>query len=206
MFDDFLKELKLALQAQNIYYVQPILNEYTKKFEMLQASGKSEFECVIALGDPDEIAHTLVGQDYTVQDKIERNMIDGNVSPSAKSTDKEPTTPAKLPTKGGIICTDIFYMTPITIVAALGIIALAFLSALVGFAGASYCIMAWTTFSVLKEQIFCFVIALCGVLMFTGGMIVTLKLIVTICEGIKDYRVERAEKLSLIASTRGNND
>lgn len=143
MYEKFMQELKDALARHNIESPDDVIAAYKEKYDKLISIGKSEFEAIMALGEPEEIACNIQGKRSSTLQKLERNLIVGATPKESKEQEPIDTTEElwspekdkKAPTKPMIYLTDIVYLLPSLLISAFGIIATAFVGSLIGTAG-----------------------------------------------------------------------
>lgn len=208
MYEKFMQELKDALARHNIESPDDVIAAYKEKYDKLISIGKSEFEAIMALGEPEEIACNIQGKRSSTLQKLERNLIVGATPKEpqkqepADATEElwSPEKDKKVPTKPMIYLTDIVYLLPSLLISAFGIIATAFVGALIGAAGCKYIVVAWTQFQTIGSKITAFVLALCAIAMCAGALYLCYWLGKVIYKGVKDYLKIRSSKLKYINS------
>lgn len=209
MYDKFMSELSEALERENISDKESVLEAYKDKYDKLVAAGKSEFEAIMALGEPAEIACNIAGRRSSTLQKLERNLIRPDESAAETNLGGEkveepavwsPEQDSKTPTKLGVYLGDIFYLAPSLIISAFGIIATAFVGALIGAAGCKYLVKAWTQFTALSSQFTAFAMALCAIALCIGALYLCYRLGNVIVVSCKRYFKVRSAKLDYIDS------
>lgn len=165
MFNDFIEELKKVLNDLGVDDIDRYVEDFTARFNVLRAAGKSEFESVLALGDPVANAYAIAGRDYTADEQIANNLL--NSEENGANTNEPITSTStnfaihKPLTKGE----KIFYGVLIAIAAVL-ILAFVFVTALVGIVSIGYIFLAWFDFIGINRVIV-FGFAIAGLLIFT---------------------------------------
>lgn len=214
MYEQFFLELEKSLTAHNIKNKDAIIQEYKEKFEAFKKGGKSEFECIMALGDAEEIACRLAGINITYTEKLTKNIVEISQIPinkskklSAKKANiSEKTEDAsylnqneKPPTKVSVYLTDCLYYAPSILVVACGLIALTFISLLCGALGFMYTFLSWTKFDTINIKLSAFALALIGIAMCAMFSYIVVKLAISTINGSKKYFMERKEKMAIIS-------
>lgn len=149
MFNDFLTKLVETLERLNVANIDKYVSDYTARFNALRESNKSEFESVIALGDPVANAYAIAGVDYTAEEQL-KNSLGLSEAPTAL-TENASTTKANEPAKPTetaqfTVGEKVFYWVFIVIALALEI-ALYFVTAIAGIVSISYLIIAFMHYS-----------------------------------------------------------
>lgn len=169
MFKDFIDELNKALNALGIDNTERYVEDYTTRYNVLRASGKSEFESVLALGDPVANAHAIAGHSYTANEQIANNLLKERVTKvneDANGSVKDNLT-ADFVNKANKTMTSgekVFY-TVLLIIAACLTIAFVFVTALIGIISVGYLFLAWFDFSGVNRVIV-FGFAIIGIILF----------------------------------------
>lgn len=170
MFKDFIDELNNALNALGIDNTERYVEDYTTRYNVLRASGKSEFESVLALGDPVANAHAIAGHSYTADEQIANNLLNERETRINIENDKESITDDCAVTnlkKANNSMTNgekIFY-TILLIIAVCLTVAFVFVTALVGIISVGYLFLAWFDFSGVN-RIIVFGFAIIGIVLF----------------------------------------
>lgn len=148
MFNDFLTKLTETLERLNVADIDKFVSDYTARFTALRESNKSEFESVIALGDPVANAYAIAGLDYTAEEQLSNNLgIEANkpnadtpsIGDNVKDVDDLPATKLTVGEK-------VFYWVFVVIALALEI-ALYFVTIIAGIVSVSYLILAFMQYS-----------------------------------------------------------
>lgn len=150
MFNDFLTKLTETLERLNVVDIDKYVSDYTARFTALRESNKSEFESVIALGDPIANAYAIAGVDYTAEEQLSNNLgIDAD-KPTADllsiGDNNEVNDIDDLPDTKLTVGEKVFYWVFVVIVLALEI-ALYFVSIITGIVSVSYLIIAFMQYS-----------------------------------------------------------
>lgn len=150
MFNDFLTKLTETLERLNVVDIDKYVSDYTARFTALRESNKSEFESVIALGDPIANAYAIAGVDYTAEEQLSNNLgIDAD-KPTANllssGDNNEVNDIDDLPDTKLTVGEKVFYWVFVVIALALEI-ALYFVSIITGIVSVSYLIIAFMQYS-----------------------------------------------------------
>lgn len=150
MFNDFLTKLTETLERLNVVDIDKYVSDYTARFTALRESNKSEFESVIALGDPIANAYAIAGVDYTAEEQLSNNLgIDAD-KPTAdllsSGDNNEVNDIDDLPDTKLTVGEKVFYWVFVVIALALEI-ALYFVSIITGIVSVSYLIIAFMQYS-----------------------------------------------------------
>lgn len=150
MFNDFLTKLTETLERLNVVDIDKYVSDYTARFTALRESNKSEFESVIALGDPIANAYAIAGVDYTAEEQLSNNLgIDAD-RPTAdllsSGDNNEVNDIDDLPDTKLTVGEKVFYWVFVVIALALEI-ALYFVSIITGIVSVSYLIIAFMQYS-----------------------------------------------------------
>lgn len=150
MFNDFLTKLTETLERLNVVDIDKYVSDYTARFTALRESNKSEFESVIALGDPIANAYAIAGVDYTTEEQLSNNLgIDAD-KPTAdllsSGDNNEVNDIDDLPDTKLTVGEKVFYWVFVVIALALEI-ALYFVSIITGIVSVSYLIIAFMQYS-----------------------------------------------------------
>lgn len=150
MFNDFLTKLTETLKRLNVADIDKYVSDYTSRFNALRESNKSEFESVIALGDPVANAYAIAGVDYTAEEQLSNNLgIDADKSTDDTPTDQDSNEAEildNIPTTQFTAGEKVFYWVFVVIALALEI-ALYFVSIIAGIVSVSYLILAFMQYS-----------------------------------------------------------
>lgn len=149
MFNDFLTKLIETLRRLNVTDIDKYVSDYTTRFNALRDSNKSEFESVIALGDPVANAYAIAGVDYTAEEQLKTSLglsdealnvakSDGDIVASESA---EPTETIQFS-----VGEKVFYWVFVVIALALEI-ALYFVTIVAGIVSISYLIIAFMHYS-----------------------------------------------------------
>lgn len=149
MFNDFLTKLIETLRRLNVTDIDKYVSDYTTRFNALRDSNKSEFESVIALGDPVANAYAIAGVDYTAEEQLKTSLglsdealnvakSDGDIVASESA---EPTETIQFS-----VGEKVFYWVFVIIALALEI-ALYFVTIVAGIVSISYLIIAFMHYS-----------------------------------------------------------
>lgn len=149
MFNDFLTKLTETLERLNVANIDKYVSDYTARFNALRESNKSEFESVIALGDPVANAYAIAGVDYTAEEQLKNSLglseevlpVTDNISISKTNEPAKPTETAQF-----TVGEKVFYWVFIVIALALEI-ALYFVTIVAGIVSISYLIIAFMHYS-----------------------------------------------------------
>lgn len=150
MFNDFLTKLTETLEQLNVADIDKYVSDYTARFTALRESNKSEFESVIALGDPVANAYAIAGLDYTAEEQLSNNLgIEAN-KPNADTPSIGDNSEVKyvddLPATKLTVGEKVFYWVFVIIALALEI-ALYFVTIIAGIVSVSYLIIAFMQYS-----------------------------------------------------------
>lgn len=150
MFNDFLTKLTETLERLNVADIDKYVSDYTARFTALRESNKSEFESVIALGDPVANAYAIAGLDYTAEEQLSNNLgIEAN-KPNADTPPIGDNSEVKyvddLPATKLTVGEKVFYWVFVIIALALEI-ALYFVTIIAGIVSVSYLIIAFMQYS-----------------------------------------------------------
>lgn len=150
MFNDFLTKLTETLERLNVADIDKYVSDYTARFTALRESNKSEFESVIALGDPVANAYAIAGLDYTAEEQLSNNLgIEAN-KPNADMPSSGDNSEMKdvdnLPATKLTVGEKVFYWVFVVIALALEI-ALYFVTIIAGIVSVSYLIIAFMQYS-----------------------------------------------------------
>lgn len=150
MFNDFLTKLTETLERLNVADIDKYVSDYTARFTALRESNKSEFESVIALGDPVANAYAIAGLDYTAEEQLSNNLgIEAN-KPNADMPSSGDNSEVKdvddLPATKLTVGEKVFYWVFVVIALALEI-ALYFVTIIAGIVSVSYLIIAFMQYS-----------------------------------------------------------
>lgn len=150
MFNDFLTKLTETLERLNVADIDKYVSDYTARFTALRESNKSEFESVIALGDPVANAYAIAGLDYTAEEQLSNNLgIEAN-KPNADTPSIGDNSEVKdvddLPATKLTVGEKVFYWVFVIIALALEI-ALYFVTIIAGIVSVSYLIIAFMQYS-----------------------------------------------------------
>lgn len=150
MFNDFLTKLTETLERLNVADIDKYVSDYTARFTALRESNKSEFESVIALGDPVANAYAIAGLDYTAKEQLSNNLgIEAN-KPNADTPSSVVNNEVKdvddLPATKLTVGEKVFYWVFVVIALALEI-ALYFVTIIAGIVSVSYLILAFMQYS-----------------------------------------------------------
>lgn len=150
MFNDFLTKLTETLERLNVADIDKYVSDYTARFTALRESNKSEFESVIALGDPVANAYAIAGLDYTAEEQLSNNLgIEAN-KPNADMPSIGDNSEVKdvddLPATKLTVGEKVFYWVFVIIALALEI-ALYFVTIIAGIVSVSYLIIAFMQYS-----------------------------------------------------------
>lgn len=150
MFNDFLTKLTETLERLNVSDIDNYVSDYTARFTALRESNKSEFESVIALGDPVANAYAIAGVDYTAEEQLSNNLgvnIDKSIADMPLSGDNNEVKDIDdLPATKLTVGEKVFYWVFVVIALALEI-ALYFVSIIAGIVSVSYLILAFMQYS-----------------------------------------------------------
>lgn len=149
MFNDFLTKFIETLRRLNVTDIDKYVSDYTTRFNALRDSNKSEFESVIALGDPVANAYAIAGVDYTAEEQLKNSLGLGdealntaNSNSDIKSNDSaDPTEPIQFS-----VGEKVFYWVFVVIAIALEI-ALYFVTIVAGIVSISYLVIAFMHYS-----------------------------------------------------------
>lgn len=149
MFNDFLTKLTETLERLNVADIDKYVSDYTARFNALRESNKSEFESVIALGDPVANAFAIAGIDYTAEEQLSNNLgIDADKpitnTSSIENNRTESIDIAEAPQF--TVGEKVFYWVFVVIALALEI-ALYFVTIIAGIVSVSYLIIAFMQYS-----------------------------------------------------------
>lgn len=150
MFNDFLTKLTETLERLNVADIDKYVSDYTARFNALRESNKSEFESVIALGDPVANAYAIAGLDYTAEEQLSNNLgIEAN-KPNTDTPSSGDNSEVKdvddLPATKLTVGEKVFYWVFVVIALALEI-ALYFVTIIAGIVSVSYLIIAFMQYS-----------------------------------------------------------
>lgn len=150
MFNDFLTKLTETLERLNVADIDKYVSDYTARFTALRESNKSEFESVIALGDPVANAYAIAGLDYTAEEQLSNNLgIEAN-KPNTDTPSSGDNSEVKdvddLPATKLTVGEKVFYWVFVVIALALEI-ALYFVTIIAGIVSVSYLIIAFMQYS-----------------------------------------------------------
>lgn len=151
MFNDFLTKLTETLTRLNVADIDRYVSDYTARYNALRESNKSEFESVIALGDPIANAYAIAGVDYTTEEQLSNTLginADRSIAdmPSIVSNDEIKNDDTNLQTAQFTVGEKVFYWVFVVIALALEI-ALYFVSIIAGIVSVSYLIIAFMQYS-----------------------------------------------------------
>lgn len=150
MFNDFLTKLTETLERLNVSDIDNYVSDYTARFTALRESNKSEFESVIALGDPVANAYAIAGVDYTAEEQLSNNLgvnIDKSIADMPLNGDNNEVKDIDdLPAPKLTVGEKVFYWVFVVIALALEI-ALYFVSIIAGIVSVSYLILAFMQYS-----------------------------------------------------------
>lgn len=150
MFNDFLTKLTETLTRLNVADIDRYVSDYTSRFNALRESNKSEFESVIALGDPVANAYAIAGVDYSAEEQLSNNLgidVDKSIadnSPAESNIDVKDDYVAE--SAQFTVGEKVFYWVFVVIALALEI-ALYFVSIIAGIVSVSYLILAFMQYS-----------------------------------------------------------
>lgn len=150
MFNDFLTKLTETLERLNVADIDKYVSDYTARFTALRESNKSEFESVIALGDPVANAYAIAGLDYTAEEQLSNNLGIKANKPNADMPSSGDNSEVKdvddLPATKLTVGEKVFYWVFVVIALALEI-ALYFVTIIAGIVSVSYLIIAFMQYS-----------------------------------------------------------
>lgn len=166
MFNDFIEELKKVLIELGVEDIERYVDDFTARFNVLRAAGKSEFESVLALGDPVANAYAIAGRDYSADEQIANNLLNSeeNSGSSVDSVSLDKKTVAIAVHKPLTNGEKVFYGVLVAIAAVL-IIAFVFVTALIGIISIGYVFLAWFDFTGYN-RIIVFGFAIAGLFLF----------------------------------------
>lgn len=149
MFNDFLTKFIETLKRLNVTDIDKYVSDYTTRFNALRDSNKSEFESVIALGDPVANAYAIAGVDYTAEEQLKNSLGLNDETSIATDTDNDVKINESVEPNETIQYTvgeKVFYWIFIVIALALEI-ALYFVTIVAGIVSISYLIIAFMHYS-----------------------------------------------------------
>lgn len=149
MFNDFLTKLIETLRRLNVTDIDKYVSDYTTRFNALRDSNKSEFESVIALGDPVANAYAIAGVDYTAEEQLKTSLgLSDEALNAAKSDGDIVASESAEPTETiqFSVGEKVFYWVFVIIALALEI-ALYFVTIVAGIVSISYLIIAFMHYS-----------------------------------------------------------
>lgn len=149
MFNDFLTKFIETLKRLNVTDIDKYVSDYTTRFNALRDSNKSEFESVIALGDPVANAYAIAGVDYTAEEQLKNSLGLNDETSIATDTDNDVKINESVEPNETIQYTvgeKVFYWIFIVITLALEI-ALYFVTIVAGIVSISYLIIAFMHYS-----------------------------------------------------------
>ncbi len=207
MIDDYMKIFTEQLRINNYSNVNGAEILFRKKYSVLIKKGNSEFEAVIALGDPVEEAQLLCGREYTVEDRFKTNQLHENLEDDLDYKNKSKTVldvnydnKDKPKTKIGVYLTDAFFMTPGTLLCGAGTFAMTFISILSVIIGAMYTVMSWIepAFTTGGARTAAFALSLGVLAAGLFGIYLTYVIIKAMHKGITHYLADRKQNLLYI--------
>lgn len=152
MFNDYITKLTETLEQLNVANIDKYVSDYTARFSALRESNKSEFESVIALGDPIANAYAIAGVDYTAEEQLKNSLglTEANLHVSdindADSDSNVTNSVAPVEHAQFTVGEKVFYWVFIVIALALEI-ALYFVTIVAGIVSISYLIIAFMHYS-----------------------------------------------------------
>lgn len=149
MFNDFLTKFIETLRRLNVTDIDKYVSDYTTRYNALRDSNKSEFESVIALGDPVANAYAIAGVDYTAEEQLKTSLgLSDEALNAAKSDGDIVASESAEPTETiqFSVGEKVFYWVFVVIALALEI-ALYFVTIVAGIVSISYLIIAFMHYS-----------------------------------------------------------
>lgn len=153
MLQDYIDELLRTLVELGISDTAQYAEDFSARYNAMIETGKSEFESIMALGDPVQNAYAIAGVDYTATDRIANHLLD-TAKPDAKAEQIKPMSTGE----------KIFYIIMLAVTVCLDI-AYLFITALTGIISFAYLGLAWKKFDGATSTLV-FGLAIVGVIIF----------------------------------------